>query len=707
MRDVEPLLRPRSVAVIGASATRQTQGNGVIRNLRQVGYTGQIIPVHPTAAEIDGLQAVSAIDRLPAGTDTAVVAIPAPAVAAALAELQQAGLRSAVVFSNGFPTAAEAAYRAVAATSPMAIHGPNCMGLINLTEPLRLYPSTVTEKVVPGRVALIAQSGSAAISLMNSIAVGLSKVITMGSEWQVTAPDYMRWLAADEATTVIGVVLESIKDPDAFAAAAARIRDAGKSLAVLKVGRSEVGAAAVKAHTGSMISPADAYDSFFDSCGIPTTRDYDELIATLECFATCRARPRGARIGIIGISGGETALACDVATDQGLTLAQWTRATEAAIRSALPGAAGVNPLDLGSTPNHTVAQDGPAIATILEDPEVDQVLVVQDCQATLTPTMRGNYTPRIQSYGQYAASTSKPLVMISPTAENTHPEIVAAMAEQGVAVLRGLRPAIVALRNLSISAAPPSAEGWRAGTPDSTAGSFAAEIADCRGALPTALSNRLLAAYGIPLVRSALVGSAAEAMDEAERVGFPLVAKIASPDVPHRSELGGVTLGIADAAGLRMALERMRRSVLAVRPTARIDGFELQEELTDCVEAAAGFIAAPPFGALTMVGSGGVLVELEADRAVGLSPLLPARAREMIGRTRLGRRISGYRKLMPPTDPAGLADLLVRLSALAAALCGSVAECDLNPVLIRKGSGEVRVADALMVAGEGGITDRG
>ena len=349
-RDVEPLLRPGSVAVIGASATRQTQGNGVIRNLRQVGYAGRIIPVHPTAPEIDGLAAISAIDHLPSGTDTAVVAIPAPAVVGVLAELQQAGVRSAVVFSNGFPASDEQAYRELAAASPMAIHGPNCMGLVNLSDPLRLYPSTVTDKVTPGRVALIAQSGSAAISLMNSIAAGLSKVITMGSEWQVTAPDYMRWLATDAATDVIGVVLESIKDPAAFAAAAARIRDAGKSLVVLKVGRSAIGAAAVKAHTGAMISPNDAYDCFFESCGIPTTRDYDELIATIECFAACRARPRGGRIGIIGISGGETALACDIAADQGLTLARWSRTTEECIRAALPGAAGVNPLDLGATP---------------------------------------------------------------------------------------------------------------------------------------------------------------------------------------------------------------------------------------------------------------------------------------------------------------------------------------------------------------------
>ncbi|MGH7153931.1 MAG: hypothetical protein ACREF3_08360, partial [Acetobacteraceae bacterium] len=392
-------------------------------------------------------------------------------------------MHSAVVFSNGFAPADEAAYRRLATVSPMVIHGPNCMGLINLSDSLRLYPSTVTDKVRPGRIALIAQSGSAAISLMNSLEAGLSKVVTMGSEWQVTAPDYMRWLATDDATAVVGIVLESIKDPGSFADAASALRVAGKSLVVLKVGQSRIGAAAVKAHTGALISPSDAYDCFFDSCGIPTARDYDELIATMECFAACRARPRGGRVGIVGISGGETALVCDIATAQGLTLAQWRRATEDHIRAALPGAAGVNPLDLGATPNHTVDRDETAITAILDDPEVDQVLVIQDSQATLTSTMRGNYTPRITAYGRHAASTDKPLVMVSPTAENTHPEIVAAMEAQGVAVLRGLRPGVAALRNLGILAAGPSDPAWRPARSTATATvPFAAEISACRGA---------------------------------------------------------------------------------------------------------------------------------------------------------------------------------------------------------------------------------
>ena len=335
-RDVSRLIQPRTVAIVGASARRRTQGNGVIQNLQQAGFGGRISPLHNTAAEIDGLPTAGAIEQLPRDTDLAVVAIPASSVAETLAALDRAGVLSAGVFSNCFSAAAESEFRALAVSGNMVIHGPNCMGLINFSDGVPLYPSTITAKVARGKVALIAQSGSAAISLMNSTSVGLSKVITMGSEFQVAAPDYMRWLAADDETAVIGVVLESIKHPAEFAAAAARVRAAGKSLVVLKVGRSEVGALAVKAHTGALISRKDAYERFFAQCGIPTVNDYDELIATMECFASCGRTASGSRISIVGISGGETALACDLAAELGVPVAEWSAATSERVRAALP-----------------------------------------------------------------------------------------------------------------------------------------------------------------------------------------------------------------------------------------------------------------------------------------------------------------------------------------------------------------------------------
>ena len=241
VRDVTPLVRPKTVAVIGASAKRASQGNIVIDNLLKWKFPGTVIPVHPSANMIEGLPALRAISDLPAEVDTAVVAIPAASVLDSLIALERANVRSAIVFANGFSVEEEARIRAFGATSKIAIHGPNCMGLINFPDSVPLYPARPSLRVRKGRCSLIAQSGSAAISVLNSISVGISKVVTVGSEFQLAASDYLAWLATDEATSTVGIVAESIKDPEGFADAVERVHAAGKGLVVLKVGKSERG----------------------------------------------------------------------------------------------------------------------------------------------------------------------------------------------------------------------------------------------------------------------------------------------------------------------------------------------------------------------------------------------------------------------------------------------------------------------------------
>jgi acetyltransferase len=225
------------------------------------------------------------------------------------------------------------------------------------------------------------------------------------------------------------------------------------------------------------------------------------------------------------------------------------------------------------------------------------------------------------------------------------------------------------------------------------------EIAGMKGPLPPKVVGRLLASYGISVVNSAVVRSADEAAATAGRIGYPMVVKVMSRDVPHRSDVGAVHLGIKDEAGLRAAIALIERNVREKVPGAVIDGYEMQEELVDCLQAMVGYQAAPPYGALTIVGSGGVLVELEADKALNLSPVTKSEAGTMVAATRLGKVLGGYRNLIPHTDTSALAALIANLSELAADFCDVVPECDLNPVLIRKGSGDVRVVDALFVAG--------
>jgi acyl-CoA synthetase (NDP forming) len=704
MRDVSPLVRPKTVAVVGASAKRMSQGNVVIDNLNKWKFPGTVIPVHPSADMIEGLPALRAIGDLPPNVDTAVVAIPAASVLESLIALEQANVRSAIVFANGFSAAEEARIRAFGATSKIAIHGPNCMGLVNFPDSVPLYPARPSLRIRSGRCSLIAQSGSAAISVMNSISVGLSKVVTVGSEFQLAASDYLAWLASDEATDTVGIVAESIKDPVDFAEAVERIRVAGKGLVVLKVGISELGSAATKAHTGALITSRDAYNGFFAECGVAVVHDYDELIASMECFSQARPSAGKGGVAIVGISGGQTALACDIAEEVGVTLARFETKTSEAVRSFLPGNSGENPIDIGATVQRELRKIPEALHAVLADSSVGALALLQDAQISLNPYGLESYKEVIGIYGEVGKQAAKPVVVLSPTSESLHERIVTVLSEAGVPLLRGLHAGLIAIRSLGIGQIGKAGRWARVHSQNrpfynSVADDLRQELCRVSGILPPELCVRVLKAYGLPFVRSVVVKDAGEAMERAQEVGFPMAVKIASPDILHRSDVGGVMLGIGSRPELENAIARIAANVAAAAPQARIGGFELQEQFQADAEAMIGFAATPPFGSLVVVGTGGTMVELQADRAVRLAPIEIDDAAGMIEATRLGKLLGGYRNLMPETDTSKLADLVVRTSRLAADLGDLVTVCDLNPVLVRKGSGAVCLVDALMLSG--------
>jgi acetyltransferase len=693
---LDALLRPRSVCVLGVSARRPTRGNMVIRNLQQQGFAGRILPVHPQAAALEGLPALRAIEDLPPGVDVAFVALPAADVAGTCERLDRAGVRSAVVITAGFSAAEEAALRDVTGRIRMLVHGPNCMGVLNLSDGVPLYSAATPPKLRPGGVALLAQSGSAAIAVMNTMDTGFSKVVTVGSEFRLTAADYLDWLADDPDTAVVGVVLEAIQAPAAFAAAVRRVRAAGKAVAVLKVGRSAVGSVAAQAHTGALLTPATVYECFFRRLGVPSLADYDQLAAALTTLLAYRAPPAGAAIAVTGISGGETALMCDLVAEAGLSLAAWSADTAAQVRTALPGTTGANPLDVWASVGQEQT-DGHvrALQAIAGDPAVGIIVAVQDLQASLPPSLAARYHHPMGAVAAVRRGTRKPVVAVSPTPDPLHPDLASGLAAAGVPVLRGFWAGLGALRCL---ATPPASEAAAApGLAPEALAALKADIGAHAGSLPGVLCQRILASYGIGFVRSVLTGPDG-ALPPGIALDFPVVVKVASAGIAHRSDIGGVRLGITGPGGVREAMAAILRDVSAAAPHAVIDGFEIQEQMTGCVEALAGFSVAPPFGALTVVGSGGVLAELQADRAAELGSVAPAAAAAMIAGTRLGRVLGGYRNLMPPTPLDGLAALVSNLSRLACDLGDVIAECDLNPVLIRPGSGAVKAADVLMVA---------
>ncbi len=688
------VMSPRHVAVLGASSKRRTLGNQVLRNLAQEGYPGSVLAVSARADLVEGYPAVPTIEDLPGGLDVAMVCIPAPSLPTVLRRLDATGCHAAVVPTAGFGPGQLQELQDACDAIAMTVTGPNCLGVLSLAGAAPLWTARYRRTVPHGGVSIVAQSGSAAISIMSSPGLAFARIVSSGSELEVTSAHYVEWLAADPETTCIGLIVESIRSPVAFEAAAARAEQAGKPLVALKVGRSKIGARAAQAHTGALVSDYDAYVAYFARLGVATVLDYDEMVATLQCFSNRRLpKARGDRVGIVGISGGQTALACDLAVESGLQLADFAPGTVRRVEAALPGAPGWNPVDIGSSIDFERRKPRQALTAVVDDAQVDSVLVIQDAQGTIPLTPEHTYLTHVRSVEAVSRDSDKPIVMASSSSSDTHPMIEELVQGSAVPLVRGLRPALVALRNLAVKAAP-AVSGPRAALP----ADLVSQVARSGGPLRHALVRSLLERYDIPFVRAALATDRAEALALADQIGFPLVVKVASPDVPHRLEVGAVVTGVQDAASFEKAIELIDERVADAVPHARIEGYEVQEQVADAVEAIVGFSSAPPFGPMMVVGSGGSFVELVADRATDLAPLSLERSGQLIAGTALGELLGGYRGKFPATATDGLAAVLHRFSRLADDWRELLVEGDLNPVLVEIGSGRAVAVDALLVS---------
>jgi acetate---CoA ligase (ADP-forming) len=695
---IEAMLNPRSLAVVGASGKRHTLGNEVLRNLARAGFTGEVLAVNPTADEIEGFKVVPSIEDLPAGIDCVMLSVPATAADGALRQLDGIGCRSAVVPAAGHTDEQLKEADATARELTLAYNGPNCLGVLSVAGKAPLWTAKYRDPLPEGSVALIAQSGSAAISVMTTPGLGFSRIISSGNEVSINSGDYLRWLANDDATNCAGLIVESVRDPDKFALGVQAMHAAGKRVVVLKVGRSEAGGRATQAHTAALVKSNDVYEAYFRRIGVPTVADYDELVATLQCFGTAGLpAATGSRVAIFTISGGQSALACDLVTEHGGTVAEFSEVTEERIRSALFGSGGQNPVDLGATVEKEKRDGVSALEAVLEDDGVDSVLVIQDAQGDLPLFEEHVYLSYMADVVRTARRYNKPLIVTSSSGADTHPLLEAVFEDSPIPLLRGLHEGVIAVLNLRTLQAHNTAPEAVLSPQDLAA--LRDELSTHEGPVPAELTQRVLNAYGIPYVPSVVVVDESEARDAAGKLGFPLVAKVASPDVPHRADVGGVVIGIQDLDGLIRAIGEIRQSVLAAKPSAVIEGFELQSQIDGAVEVLLGYKTDQPFGSLVAVGTGGSLTELIRDIRTELAPLSRTQAEGMVAETNVGKLLAGYRGLVDVTDTGPLVEVVQRLSMLAADLGDLIVEVDLNPAFVLSPSGRVVVVDGLLVAG--------
>jgi acetate---CoA ligase (ADP-forming) len=701
-RSIRPFLNPSSVAVVGASPRPRTIGNALLVNLKRCGFTGALYPVHPAAREIEGLRAYPRISAIGAPVDLAVVAVPVRAVEEVVTDASRAAVRGIVVISAGFAEvspegrAVQERVRDLVRSSGMRMIGPNCLGVLN-TDPAFSLNATFGRYWPPaGNIGLLTQSGALGLAILDYARgrrLGLSTFVSVGNRADVSSNDLLAYWAEDPRTRVIALYLESFGNPRMFARVAPEVARQ-KPIVAVKSGRSAAGARAASSHSAALATLDIAVDALFDQAGVIRTNTLEELFDVTELLSL-QPIPAGPRVAIITNAGGPAILAADTCEARGLELPSLATETLDQLRAFLPAEAGLgNPIDMiASASPEDYAR---TIATVASDRHVDAVVVAHVPTMVSVPEEIGKGIAR----GVAEMPPEKPALVVYISSQGAP----TSLHEGG----RGPLPCYAFPENAALALAAASRYSrWRQRPRGQMFDLERFAIASVRAVIDRALAASgapawlspedvaaVLCAVGIgyaPWERTTLE----EAADAAERMGYPLVAKLISPDVLHKTEVGGVVLGLESAAEVSQAASALAERARA--HGARFQGVLLQREVRGGIEALVGVTTDAVFGPLLVCGLGGILVELVRDVSFRLTPVSDLDALEMVASLRSAKLLDGYRG-SPSGDRQSLVALIERVSALVDAI-PEIRELDLNPIkVLEPGKGAI-VVDARIRVG--------
>ena len=684
-----PFFQPRGVAIVGASSCPEKLGYGVVRNLIRSGYAGAVHFVNPKGGEILSRPVYRSLDEVPDPVDLAVLVVPAPAAPETLRACGERGIRAAVLVSGGFRetgpegAALEEACVRVAKEYGIRMIGPNCIGILDTHLPL---DTTFLPPPPPqaGEIAFISHSGAICAAIVDwslREGFGFSRLVSLGNQADVNESEILPLVAADEHTSVVTMYLESVSDGRAFVEAARRVvRE--KPILALKVGRSKSGQRAASSHTGAMAGAEAAYDAAFAKTGVLRADTVEEMYDWARALAWSPL-PAGKRIAILTNAGGPGVIAADALEMNGLDLAALSESTRERLRALLPPAASIrNPVDmLASASARDYAE---SLAAILQDEAVDGALVIlppppmypaEDAADAMIPVIHESEKPVLlvlMGGAQIAEAAARFRAAKIP--DYPFPERAAAALGKMYARAAFLRlPEEDAAEEI-----------------DGEAVRAALQTLPAEGWLDADSADALMRAAGIPTAPMRLARDAEEARRLAEDTGFPLAMKIASPDILHKSDIGGVLLNVRSAAEAAEGFAMLTARAQTRRPRARLEGVYLQKMIPEGQEVILGAVQDSQFGALMMFGSGGVEAEGVKDVSFALAPLSAREAKEMMEKTWAGRKLKGYRNL-PPADFDAARQILQRLAALADAF-PEIAEVEINPLrVLREGASAVDV----------------
>jgi len=685
--DLMGLLEPRSIAVVGASARAGSFGERTVRNLAD--YAGRTYLVNPRYERIGEVPCHASLAALPERPDLVVAATPMEACEAVVADCAAAGVGALVLYAAGFaetgrPDRAALQRRLVAAARAGGVRllGPNCIGMADYRRGTKvsffLLPTPAAPLARPA-VGIVSQSGNLGFALAQAVEAGaqVTRVLTCGNSGDIDVADLVAAMGEDPDVSAIALLFEGIAEPMRLIEAAGIARRNGKPVAVHKLGTGMQGAQAAMSHTGSLAGSHAVYRAAFARAGMVLVEDFAGLLETASFLAKA-GTPRAPGVAVVSTSGGAAIMAADRAEVHGVDLPQPGAAAEAVLRARVPDFGSPrNPCDVTAQVLTDPGSLRDCVAALLEDPAYGALILPNGYAYDAA-------LPRFRMLDELAARHGKAACVVW-TAQWLEGPGAREVEETGkVALFRSMDRCMAAIAAWQAAATVTAGEA-EAGPRLSPPGAREAAARLLDAAAGPVLTEReakaVLAAYGIPVVREVLTRDAEEAVHAAERLGYPVVLKVESPALPHKTEAGVIRLNLADAAAVREGFAAVTANARRAVPEAAIAGVLVQPMVPAGIEMVAGARRDPLFGPTVLVGMGGILVELLRDSAVAPAPVGEGEARAMIARLRGAPLLSGYRNL-PAAEPGVLAGIVARLSELAADHADRIAEIDVNPVIL-------------------------
>jgi acyl-CoA synthetase (NDP forming) len=691
VKGIHAMLHPRNIVLVGATDKPGNYAERIWNNLIKYQYEGGLFPVNAKRETIWGVPCYNDFASLPEKPDHVLVLVPARFAVQVIRDAAAAGARSATIVTSGFSELqdeesqrlAEELKQAVKETG-LAVTGPNCLG--NLSAGEKLF-TNIDDRIVTmeaGAVAIAGQSGAIVMAIRQALedrGVGVGYMVTTGNETGLETPDLMAYFAADPSIRVIVVYLEGVRNTKVFRDACKAARKAGKPVIALKLGASEGGRAAAMAHTGALAGSIETFDAISTREGVIRVRGLDELIETTECFVHAEP-PKNNRLAAVSLSGGKRGLLIDAFHSAGLNFAPLSKNASGQLAKMLgPGSIVGNPLDAGFAAVVDPSVYMSSIKIMIDDPDTDIVII--DAELPKAPHELRERNLRIVN--DMAGRASKPVVYISAMSIG-FTEFTKSLRKSlpNIAVMQGLDRAVGAIKSLIDYAQ------LRKEVPDIKSSSKASARAALEKALRSAngaaaldevASKKLLRAYGIPVSKEEIAQTPAEAVKIAKKIGFPVVAKVVSADILHKSDIGGVVLNLNSSAEVKKAFNDIAARVKKIKGKPKLEGILIAQQVKADLELVVGASLDAEMGPVVLFGTGGVDIELMKDVALAGAPLDETEAKELIAKTKAGVKMKGYRG-KPALHEASAVKALVGLSNLMADAGNRIASIDVNPFLI-------------------------